>query len=144
MEKMNTLELRWVESKVVAKSHQQSRKFLDFFINGKSLLGLLSPESKLISPFGWAENKAYERETLKQFRVQKPSDLESGRIMLYVCAECGDIGCGAVTFSIKDMGDRIQWSDFGSEGGDEVIELIDFPALIFERQQYFKAFQAVR
>jgi hypothetical protein len=141
---MNTLELRWDERKGNAKFNERSRKFLDFLINGKSLLGLLSPGSGLISPFGWAENKAYEKELLQQFRLQKPSDLESGRIMLYVCAACGDISCGAITFSIKDLGDRIQWSDFGSESDDEVIELINFPDLTFDRQQYFKAFQAVR
>lgn len=141
---MNTLELRWDERKARPKTNEPSRKFLDFLINGKSLLGLLNCDSGLISPFGWGENKAYEKEILKQFRLQKPPELESGRIILYVCAACGDIGCGAITFSIKDLGDRIQWSDFGSEGADEVVELFNFPALTFDRQQYFKAFTAVR
>jgi hypothetical protein len=141
---MNTLELHWDERKISIKSNQHSRKFLDFLINGRSLLSLLNCDSDLISPFGWSENKAYEKEILKQYRLQKPSDLGSGRIMLYVCPECGDIGCGAVTFSIKDLGDQIQWSDFGSESDFEDIEPINFAALIFDRQQYFKAFQAVR
>ncbi|HEY8894365.1 MAG TPA: hypothetical protein VIM79_06105 [Niastella sp.] len=141
---MNTLELRWDERKARPKTNEQARKFLDFLINGKSLLGLLNCDSGLISPFGWAENKVYEKEILKQFRLQKPSDLETGRIMLYVCAACGDISCGAITFSIKDLGDRIQWLDFGSESDFGEIEFINFPALIFDRQQYFKAFTAVR
>jgi len=54
-----------------------------------------------------------------QLRI--PSELISGRYSLYVCNECGDIGCGAITAKITKEKDAIIWSDFGYENTlDEV------------------------
>jgi hypothetical protein len=62
--------------------------------------------------------------------------------MIYVCPECGDIGCGAITAVIKDYGSSIVWSDFGYEtdyGGigetyDQIVPIE------FGRADYFSAF----
>jgi hypothetical protein len=37
--------------------------------------------------------------------------------MLYVCPECGDINCGAVTAMVEEEGDQIVWKQFGHERG---------------------------
>jgi hypothetical protein len=61
--------------------------------------------------------------------------------MLYVCPECGDIDCGAVTANIQDLGDRIVWKDFGYEtGGGLTEEYLEIQPAAFERQGYFQAF----
>jgi hypothetical protein len=47
--------------------------------------------------------------------VSFDSRLSSGRRLLYICPECGEIGCGAVTVQIEKKGDEIIWSDFRFE-----------------------------
>ena len=119
------------------------RSYLDFTISGQSLKTLLNLEkSDLITLFGWGENKDYTKKILRIFRLQEKSNLQSGRIMLYVCPECGDIGCGAVTVRIEDLGDRIIWKDFGYETdhGGVTKKYSDIPQVEFERQSYFQAF----
>ncbi|HYE72789.1 MAG TPA: hypothetical protein VEF04_05635, partial [Blastocatellia bacterium] len=41
----------------------------------------------------------------------------SGRIPIYVCAECGELECGAVTVKIDKVADNFVWSDFSFENG---------------------------
>lgn len=41
------------------------------------------------------------------------SALADGRVPLYVCAECGDLGCGAITAAIQHTADAVTWCDFG-------------------------------
>lgn len=38
--------------------------------------------------------------------------------MFYVCSECGDIGCGAITGLITEAVDVMIWSDFAYEFKD--------------------------
>ena len=123
--------------------NQQERYFLDFFISGQSLRSILElDKANLITPFGWAANKEYERQIIRTFTLREKSELETGRVMLYVCPECGDIDCGAATAIIKDYGERIIWKDFGYETGyNGVSETYPLIAPIeFERQNYFQAF----
>jgi hypothetical protein len=123
--------------------NKQERNYLDFVISGQSLLRILGIESyDVITPFGWGVDKEYERKLLKEITLREKPSLETGRIMLYICPECGDIDCGAITASIKDHGDRIVWKDFGYETGyGGVIEVYSkIEPIEFGRQEYFKAF----
>ena len=124
-------------------SNQTPREYYDFIISGQSLRKILNIENAdFISPFGWGANKDYNRHLLNVFRLKEKSELTSGRIMLYVCPECGDIDCGAITVKIKDFGDRIIWSDFGFEtnygGQSESYDQIE--PIEFNRSDYFSAF----
>ncbi|MGW4488073.1 hypothetical protein ACWEOE_30030 [Amycolatopsis sp. NPDC004368] len=49
-----------------------------------------------------------------------------GRVPLYVCPECGDLGCGAVTAVIERTADEVVWRDFGRQTDYD-------PAVFFER-----------
>lgn len=42
-----------------------------------------------------------------------PAPLPEGRASLYICAECGDMGCGGVTAVIERAADTVVWRDFG-------------------------------
>ena len=55
----------------------------------------------LIGNFGWTNNTEYENGQLCELLTEKKPTLETGRIMFYVCPECGDIGCGALTGKIS-------------------------------------------
>jgi len=47
--------------------------------------------------------------------LRAEADLPNDRRSLFICAECGDLGCGAVTLSIGRMGAKVLWSDLGYE-----------------------------
>lgn len=38
---------------------------------------------------------------------------------MYVCAECGDLGCGAVTAAVDVGDDKVIWRDFGYQNNYE-------------------------
>ena len=141
---MNTLILNKATRKIGA--NQTPREYLDFFVSGKSLQTILNIETAdYITLLGWRTNQDYDRHVLDVFRLKEKSQIDSGRVMIYVCPECGDIDCGAITAIIKDFGDRIIWSDFGYEtnygGLTETYDQIE--PIEFDRASYFSAFSKV-
>ncbi len=74
--------------------------------------------------------------------------LPHGRVPVYICAECGDIGCGAVTARIEHLDDRVVWRDFSYENGYEPFDPADvFPNIgpfSFERRAYLTTIQVFR
>ena len=141
---MDTLILNKATRKIGA--NQTPREYLDFFVSGKSLKTVLNIETAdYITLFGWGTNQEYSRHILNIFRLKEKSEIDSGRVMIYVCAECGDIDCGAITAIIKDYGDKIIWSNFGYEtnygGLTETYDQIE--PIEFDRTSYFSAFSKV-
>lgn len=141
---MNTLILTTVTRKV--STSQTPKEYLDFFVSGKSLKTMLNIEtSDYITLLGWGANQKYNRHILNVFRLKEKSELPKERVMIYVCPQCGDIGCGAITATIKDFGNRIIWKDFGYEnsydGLSEKYESIS--PIEFSRASYFAAFSKV-
>lgn len=129
-----------------AGANQTPREYFDFIVSGKSLKTILGIESAdFITLFGWGTNREYERHILNVFRLKEKSEIDSGRVMIYVCPECGDIDCGAITAIINDLGDRIIWSEFGYEtnygGLTETYDQIE--PIEFERASYFAAFSKI-
>ena len=87
--------------------------YLDFFVNGAKLADILRI-GDFISPLGWLSPRSdlhFRRMLLRKC----PSDLQSGRVPLFVCPECADYGCGVGTVRITREGTSIVWSDFGWE-----------------------------
>jgi len=131
--------LQLIRAVRVGGSNKVERHYLDFSVSGKPLKELLGQnDADLISPFGWGDNKRI----LRIFRLQEKPELSTGRIALYVCPECGDIACGAITASIQDLGDRIVWKDFGYEtdNGELSKTYPKIEPIEFDRQSYFAAF----
>lgn len=67
--------------------------------------------------------------------------------MLFVCPECADLGCGAITMSITKEGDSFVWSEFAYENNyDEA--MTDFASYAsigpfrFEARQYLSTLSA--
>lgn len=46
---------------------------------------------------------------------QRPTELTTGRVPVFVCAACGDLGCGATTVAVEWTLDTVVWRDFGWE-----------------------------
>ncbi len=59
---------------------------------------------------------------------------------MFVCPECGDLGCGAVTVQLVIERDRVKWQDWGYQADDDqTIDRSDFdglPVLEFDASAY--------
>jgi hypothetical protein len=96
-------------------SMKHERFTVDFLVNGQSLYELLSAHRlDLVGRF-WQGDQAWNEESANIFLTKQSADLENGRIMLYVCPECGDIGCGAITVTIIKSDNSYIWTEFGYE-----------------------------
>jgi len=117
-------------------------QYWEYFVSGQTLKQYLKiPRSSAVTPFGWFRNTESERRALRQFRMQQKSSLINSRIELYICAACGDIGCGSVTAQVKDFGNIIVWSEFADAGNEEEVgEIYDVDPIEFDRTNYFQAF----
>ena len=85
-----------------------------FSINGRAL-GELVDLGDLTCVLGGALDRTYERAYVRQLLGKARSELTSGRVPLYVCAECWDLGCGAVTVRVTELDDCFVWSELGHE-----------------------------
>jgi hypothetical protein len=87
-----------------------SRRFLDFLIDDESLYERYQLES--ISCLGWQFAEADE-EAARRLLGEGEPDIEN-RVALYVCPECGDVKCGAVTAIVEPQVDEIVWRDLAN------------------------------
>jgi hypothetical protein len=140
IEGMNSLKLK------IRTEKKRNIMFYDFLIDGESLYDMCQmKEMDRIGPLGWDVNPECEKSLVKQFLGnEKNEELESGRVMVFVCAECGDIGCGATTIDIREMGNEIIWSDFGDENNYESeVNFFNYTNLgpfKFEKTEYIRTF----
>jgi len=119
--------------------------YFDIVVDGKPLaqhfVGAQGGHPSELSPLGWSSASALHRaETVAQLLGQKPSPLESGRVPVLVCEECGDLACGALAVRIVLGPDRVIWSDWQYENGYEAGHPLEWPAqpgeLVFETRSY--------
>ncbi|MBK6643571.1 MAG: hypothetical protein IPG39_21235 [Bacteroidetes bacterium] len=129
-------------------STQVDRKYIDFIVSGQSLgqtFGL--PDLDFIGVFGWTENNEEENKQLDEFLGKRTPELETGRTSFYVCPECGDIGCGAITAKIEITENRVIWKEFGYENNYSAPQLDNYksiPHLEFDKTEYIETFEKLR
>jgi hypothetical protein len=127
---LSRLELRWADRRV--EEMQTPRRFLDFIVDGKSLHERLGcPDA--VTLLGWLRPPQH-LEVVDQLLLLTPSELAEGRRELYVCPECGDVGCGAVTAVVLQQDEKVLWADFAhyvpwSDTGDPQIVREDYEAI---------------
>lgn len=94
----------------------------DFIVDSESLLQALvsaiGSHADFVSCFvrGYDE---FNESSRAQLLLQATPDSESGRILLYVCPECFDLGCGAFAVRVSRTDSGYTWSDFAYENGYE-------------------------
>jgi hypothetical protein len=95
------------------------RHFLDFVINGKSLWEAVGRRhdtvSILCSEFLLKETIEDVNRLLLKEKANAPNDRRS----LFICSQCGDLGCGAITLSVVREGDTVIWKNFAYENNYE-------------------------
>jgi hypothetical protein len=101
------------------------RHTIDFSINGISLFtattayrhdlcGCFSPD------YATCGNELARNENeriAKIFSFESPSEIGADRVALFVCPQCGDLACGAITFQLSRVDDTVRWSHFAYENG---------------------------
>ena len=93
------------------------RDSADFLVDGESLLARLVKMNGGHDDFmgcfvhGFAEAKA---QALSELLLEVKS-----RVGLYICPECGDIGCGRFSVMVERRADEVIWSEFAYENGYE-------------------------
>jgi hypothetical protein len=124
--------------------YKSARNFFDVIVDGASLwerLGKPDMVTVLCSDFVLSEtSKAADR-----LRLRGDADLPNNRRSLFICAECGDLGCGAVSVLVTNVGDLFVWSDFGYENTYEehISRYGEVGPFQFDRERYESAFLEV-
>jgi len=91
------------------------RDFLDFVIDGEPLSEMLRGD--FVSCFAWSDQE--NAKAVDRLLLNEEADFPNDRHSLYVCPECGDLGCGAVSAVIEERDNKIIWRDFGYQNNYE-------------------------
>jgi hypothetical protein len=119
--------------------------YFEIEVDGRRLAqhfaGRLGAHPSQLSPLGWSSaNETFRAKVVSQLLAEIPSDLESGRIPVLVCEECGDVGCGAFTVRVVREGEHVKWTDWAFENGRDPAEEMTWPTrpgdLIFDQKIY--------
>jgi hypothetical protein len=122
-------------------------RFLDFVIDGVPMYPDMRKRFDGASPL-WLGHKPAEAsslESVERLLGVRPGDAPSGRVALYLCGMCGDLGCGAVTVAVRVGDDAVEWSDwsyyYGYDRDDrsdaDSRQLVDhLPTMTFARIPY--------
>jgi hypothetical protein len=109
-----------------------------FAINGRPLAELIEIRDNIcVLDLQPDVQRAY----VKQLLMRAPSAFTSGRVPLYVCSLCADIGCGTISVRVAEADDCIVWSELSYESPWEASpaawndETWDRP-FYFAREQY--------
>jgi hypothetical protein len=95
---------------------------------------------------GCLSDPRYEYEEARRFNGKITNMLTSDvpvsgshRVALFVCPECGDLACGAITVLVSRNDLVVQWSDFAYDNGYEArTELTDVGPFEFEWAAYLR------
>src|SRR5215467_6164402 len=116
------------------------RHFLDFVVDGESLWEKVGKPRDSVSVICFEYSHEETVKAINRLLLTETAIIPADRRPLYICSECGDIGCGAVTAFIVKQGDSIVWKDFGFENDyEENTRLSDYKQTgpyIFEWKQY--------
>jgi len=136
---MNSLQLKWKRRE--GGGGKTQRDYLDFVIDDVSLSEKFGDN---ISCFGWTVPSENEK-AVRRLLLEEPADFPNNRRSLYVCAECGDLGCGAVSLIIEKIGDQITWRDFAYQNNyldDLIKEYQDLGPFVFDKTDYEKVLKS--
>jgi hypothetical protein len=126
-----------------ASGESAATEFLDFTFDGESLRSELAQRgfSDMVGPL-WTSvhGRQLWPETVARLLGKASGDAPGNRVSVFVCGECGDLGCGAVTVRLELSDGLVTWSDWGYQNNyeDEISRegLKDLPPLEFDRIQY--------
>ena len=123
-----------------ANPQKRERHSFDFVVNGVSLFE--ATQAFKYDICGSLSNPQFEREVARRINrrtaAMLTSDVPVGghRVALFVCPECGDLACGAVTARVSRTELGAKWSDFGYENGFDAASKLGLGPFEFEWASY--------
>jgi hypothetical protein len=120
-------------------------EFLEFVIDGVRFGEILQERdggstvmSDLVSVLVPSWPDGFLERQVRRLLGKAPAELADGRLALYVCPECGDLGCGAVTVAVRRTGNEVVWTDPGwqTDYEPDVEGFGGLGTFRFERRQY--------
>ena len=133
-----------------SEGRKTPRRFLDFLVNAEALAPRVQEAGYDLISCLWVDNATAAPESHQSARrllAQLAGDAPHGRVSVYGCAECGDLGCGAVTVALTVGEDTVTWAEWGYQTNyeDEVHDVDDIPGLrdyVFDRRDYERVITA--
>lgn len=140
------LELCWM--RYSPDRNESDIEYLEYLVDGVPLLRRLGwGDARLIGKLGWRHPRQ-DRRAVNRFLLQEEPELGNGRHMLYVCPDCADISCGALTGCVEKAGSFYVWRDFGYENdyeeGPRRAEFATVGPFWFPEQSYQHQFELLR
>lgn len=118
---------------------RSERHFLDFVVDGHSLWHALGKQHDTVSILCAEFVPEETSKSVRHLLLKEQADSSRGRCSIFVCAECGDLGCGAITALVERNAESVTWKVFGYENTYEQIRLDDYCAFgpfTFNAQDY--------
>ena len=103
--------------KMPGGSSQFERNFLDFVIDGHSLAEKARYDLVSVLCKEWIILE--QEKSVRRLLREEAADFANDRRSLLVCAECGDISCGAVSVIVDLFDKTALWRDFGYQNDYE-------------------------
>ncbi|MBR0706789.1 MULTISPECIES: hypothetical protein [Bradyrhizobium] len=127
--------------------HQERRTF-DFVVNGVSLFEAAG--GLTFDMCGSLSNPEFERDFARRFNGRTAAMLSSDapvdghRVALFVCPECGDFACGAITARVSRTDRGVRWSDFAHENEIDAASELGVGPFEFEWADYVNEIERSR
>lgn len=104
---------------------KSQRHFFDFVLNGESLWERIGKPRDTVSILCVEYAIEETVRAVNRLLLLEKADLPNDRRSLFICSECGDIACGAITLVVRKVSDSIVWEKFGYENTYEEEVLLD-------------------
>ena len=98
---------------------KSERHFLDFVIDGESLWEKVGRPRDTVPVICFEYPREEIVRALNRLLLTEKAVIPGDRRSLFICSECGDIGCGAVTAFVIREAQSVVWKDFGFENDYE-------------------------
>jgi len=125
---------------LILSQYPGGEPFYEFDISETPLSSILQVDLKQLSGIFTPEgsDSGYFVAQLAKFLGK----LTTEKILLYVCADCGDLGCGALTAQISFSENSVVWNDFAYENASETFEKYpNIGPFEFDKVAYMNAFE---
>jgi hypothetical protein len=124
-----------------AGGSKTARTTWDFVVGGASLFDAVRGEDLDLCGVLDVARRDWNVSAVASLLLEAPPPVPGGRQMIFVCPECGDLGCGAITCEVLRDGEVVTWQRFGFEN-DYDEKMSDFDSyqglgpFRFDWQQY--------
>lgn len=101
--------------KLSGGAYKSERHFFDFVVNGNSLWERVGKRHDMVTVLCREFAAEETRKAVHRLLLTEKADFPDDRRSLFICSECGELGCGAITAVVAKAGDNITWKAFGYE-----------------------------